>query len=623
MGSKAPPLEMEIQLSVVEDLGIKLYGYLPPVISEMVANAWDADATKVDVALPDEDSNQDFKIVVSDDGHGMLYEEIGEKYILVGRKRRDEAGGERTPGGRRPMGRKGIGKLSTFGVANTVEIETVRGGERSSFKMDLEELRKCAKNAGKYLPEVTAAKEKTDLGDGTTVTISNLKRKTPVNIQSVTRSIAKNFSAIGGGFEVLINGKAITRADKLTKEDMEHTWKVDDLIQDGKPDWRVTGWIGATRDPLNEEDRGIAILARKKLIQRPTLFDIKSGEYSYSCLTGEITAEFFDMEEDLVSTNRRSLIWETDEGEALKAWGNKRLRGIAEELAEKRETRNEEELMKDAKLRAWTDSLESPEKPVAKKLIKTVTADNGLDNLQRLELMNFVRNSIDHQVFMGMVAGLDESPKSADLLNMFKQWNVIENRGMFRIVRGRLRAIEQLEKHIKENTRDVPTVHDYFKQWPWILYPTLGHWSEEVPYSKLLREQFPDDQLDEPDRRMDFVSIGAGDTIYVAELKRPGYSAKMSDFDQITEYVGFVEEKLGNAPDRRYRTVSGYLIVGKVESKRAIPSRIKQAASARIYVKTYSDLVAVAKRLHTQKLEMFPLTGTAQIRPRGHTRNDL
>ena len=599
MGSKAP-LEMEIQLLAVEDLGIKLYGYLPSVISEIVANAWDADATKVDVVLPHEASNQDFKIVVSDDGHGMSYEEIGEKYILVGRKRRDEAGGEKTPGGRRPMGRKGIGKLSTFGVANTVEIETVRGGERSSFKMDLEELRKCAKNARKYLPEVTAAKEKTDLGDGTTVTLSNLKRKTPVNTQSVRRSIAKNFSAIGGGFEVLVNGKAITHADKLTKEDMEHTWKVDDLIQDGKPDWRVTGWIGATRDPLNEEDRGIAILARKKLIQRPTFFDIKSGEYSYSCLTGEITAEFLDMEEDLVSTNRRSLMWETDEGEALKAWGNKRLRGIAEKLAEKKKTRNEEELMKDAKLRAWTDSLESPEKPVAQKLIKTMTADNGLDNLQRLELMNFVRNSIDHQVFMGMVAGLDESSKSADLPNMFKQWNVIENREMIRIVRGRLRAIEQMEKYIKDSAKEVPAMHDYFKKWPWILDPTWAHWHDEVHYSKLLREEFPDTKLDEPDRRIGFMSIGVGDTIYVIELKSPRYAVRVEDFNQMTEHIAFVAEKLESTLNRRYRTVSGYLIVGKVGSERSIRFRMEQAESTRIYVKTYSDLVTVAKRLHAQ-----------------------
>ena len=601
MGSGVPPLEMEIQLSVVEDLGIKLYGYLPPVISEIVANAWDADAKKVDVTLPGKASSSDFEIVVRDDGHGMSYEEIREKYLLVGRKRRDEAGGEKTPEGRLPMGRKGIGKLSTFGVANTVEIDTIRGGERSSFRMELEELRKCAKDVGKYLPEVIAAKEKTDLKNGTTVTLSNLKRKTPVNVQSVTRSIAKNFSAIGEGFEVLVNGKPITHVDKLTKEDMEHTWPVDDLIRDGKPDWRVTGWIGATRDPLNEEDRGIAILARKKLIQRPTFFDIKGGEkYSYSYMTGEITAEFFDMGEDLVSTNRRSVIWETDEGEALKEWGNKKLRGIAEDLAEKKKTRNEGELMKDAKLRDWMASLESPEKPVAKKLIKIITADNRLDNLQRLELMNFVRNSIDHQVFMGMVANLDESPESVDLLNMFKQWNVIENREMSRIVRGRLCAIEQLEKYIKNNAKEVPTMHDYFKKWPWILDPTLAHWSEEVPYSKLLRERFSDEKLDEPDRRIDFISFGVGDTIHVIELKRPKYSVKMKDFDQITDYVGFVEEKLGNAPGQRYRTVSGYLIVGKVDSKRAIQSRMKQAESARIYVKTYSDLVTVAKRLHAE-----------------------
>ena len=601
MNSAVPPLEMEIQLSVVEDLGIKLYGYLPPVISEIVANAWDADAKKVSVALPDETSNSDFKIVIRDDGHGMSYEEIGKKYLLVGRKRRDEVGGEKTPGGRRPMGRKGIGKLSTFGVANTVEIETVCGGERSSFRMELEELRKCAKNTGKYQPEVTAVRKKTKLKDGTTVTLSNLKRKTPVNIQSVIRSIAKNFSAIGDGFEVSVNGKAITHVDKLTKEDMEYTWPVNDLIRAGKPGWRVTGWIGATQEPLNEEDRGIAILARKKLIQRPTFFDIKSGEkYSYSYLTGEITAEFFDMEEDLVSTNRRSLIWETDEGEALKAWGNKKLRSIAEELTEKKKSRNEKELMKDADLRAWMDSLESPEKPVAKKLVKIITADNRLDNPQRLELMTFVRNSIDHLVFMGMVADLDESPKSVDLLSMFKQWNVIENREIARIVGGRLRAIEQLEKYIKDNAKEVPTMHDYFKKWPWILDPTWAHWHDEAYYSKLLREEFPDKKLDEPNRRIDFISIGVGDTLHVIELKRPRYAAKVRDFNQITEYVAFVAENLGNTPNRRYRTVSGYLIVGKVGSERSIQYHMKQAESTRIYVKTYSDLVTVAKRLHAE-----------------------
>ena len=592
---------MEIQLSVVEDLGIKLYGYLPPVISEIIANAWDADAKKVDVVLPDKTTNSDFKIVVRDDGHGMSYEEIRKKYLLVGRKRRDEAGGEKTPSGRRPMGRKGIGKLSTFGVANTVEIDTVRSKELSSFKMDLEDLRKCAKNTGKYRPKTTAVKEKTDLKDGTTVTLSNLKRKTPIDIQSVRRSIAKNFSAIGKEFKVLVNGKAITRADKLTNKDMEHTWKVNELIGDGKPDWRVTGWIGATRDPLDEEDRGISILARKKLIQGPTFFDIKSGEkYSYSYLTGEITAEFFDMGEDLVSTNRRSLIWGTDEGEALKAWGNKKLRSIAEELVEKKKTQNEKELLKDPDLCAWLASLESPEKPVAKRLFNIIAADNRLDPSQRLELMSFVRNSIDHEVFISMVADLDESPKSVDLLNVFKQWNVIENREIARIVRGRLRAIEQLEKYIKDNAKEVPTMHDYFKKWPWILDPTWAHWNDEVYYSKLLREEFPDEKLDGPDRRIDFISIGVGDTIHVIELKRPGYAAKVKDFDQITEYVAFVLENLGNTPSRGYRTVSGYLIVGKVGSERSIRSRMEQAESARIYVKTYSDLVTVAKRLHAE-----------------------
>ena len=46
------PLVIKIELPVIEDLGIKLHGKLPPVISEMVANSWDADAKRVEITLP-------------------------------------------------------------------------------------------------------------------------------------------------------------------------------------------------------------------------------------------------------------------------------------------------------------------------------------------------------------------------------------------------------------------------------------------------------------------------------------------------------------------------------------------------------------------------------------------
>ena len=45
------PYEMHLSLNVLEHLGLNLYSNVPSVLSEVVANAWDADATSVGVTL--------------------------------------------------------------------------------------------------------------------------------------------------------------------------------------------------------------------------------------------------------------------------------------------------------------------------------------------------------------------------------------------------------------------------------------------------------------------------------------------------------------------------------------------------------------------------------------------
>lgn len=46
-------LEMRFDPNVITHLGIQMYSTLPPVISELVSNAYDADATRVVVRLND------------------------------------------------------------------------------------------------------------------------------------------------------------------------------------------------------------------------------------------------------------------------------------------------------------------------------------------------------------------------------------------------------------------------------------------------------------------------------------------------------------------------------------------------------------------------------------------
>jgi len=103
---------MTISLNALEHLGINLYSNIPAVLSEIVANAWDADAKSVKITI----NKAEEKIIIEDDGVGMNRNEVIDRFLTVGFKRR-EILGELTAAGRKPMGRKGIGKLSIFSVA--------------------------------------------------------------------------------------------------------------------------------------------------------------------------------------------------------------------------------------------------------------------------------------------------------------------------------------------------------------------------------------------------------------------------------------------------------------------------------------------------------------------------
>ena len=46
-----PKFQMSINLQVLNHLGLNLYSNTSAVLSEVIANAWDADATKVNIQI--------------------------------------------------------------------------------------------------------------------------------------------------------------------------------------------------------------------------------------------------------------------------------------------------------------------------------------------------------------------------------------------------------------------------------------------------------------------------------------------------------------------------------------------------------------------------------------------
>ena len=144
-----PTYRMQISLNALEHLGLNLYSNVPAVLSEAVANAWDADAQQIRIAFKMDEGC----IEIQDDGLGMTQAEVNDRFLNADFRRRKTMPG-RTPRGRAPMGRKGIGKLSLFSIAHQVEVHTVKEGESSAFRMSLPDMRRSIEQEQEaYFPE--------------------------------------------------------------------------------------------------------------------------------------------------------------------------------------------------------------------------------------------------------------------------------------------------------------------------------------------------------------------------------------------------------------------------------------------------------------------------------------
>lgn len=226
-----PPFSLTISLNVLEHLGINLYSNVPAVLSEIVANAWDADADEVHVTWDREND----RIVMQDTGVGMTPEEVNRCFLTVGYRRRDEQPGV-TGKGRHPMGRKGIGKLSLFSIAGCIEIETVKDGQKSAFRMRLEDIRQRIEQSGgegTYNPE-TLPVESINFERGTRIVLTELrKRQTIRTTLALKRRLARRFSIIGAAdrFRIFVDEEEVTPGDRDYYDKVQYLWTYGDRTE--------------------------------------------------------------------------------------------------------------------------------------------------------------------------------------------------------------------------------------------------------------------------------------------------------------------------------------------------------------------------------------------------------
>jgi hypothetical protein len=104
-------------------------------LTELVANAWDAGATQVEILIP-EDYQQ--KLVVSDNGTGLSKEQFEQRWMKLGYNRLKHQGKNvlfppGVKGKRLAYGRNGVGRHGLLCFGNEYTVITCEGGKASQF----------------------------------------------------------------------------------------------------------------------------------------------------------------------------------------------------------------------------------------------------------------------------------------------------------------------------------------------------------------------------------------------------------------------------------------------------------------------------------------------------------
>ena len=626
-----PPYRMEFDVGTIKHLGLQMYSTLPPVIGELVANGWDANATCVDIVIPDNPLDpDDSEVIISDNGIGMSDEDIRTKYVITGRDRREAEGSDETPEPlkRKVMGRKGIGKFSSFGIAREIEIESVKAGETSRLKMNYDAMLEEAATRSIEFPALAPTG---NVSKGTRVT---LRKFTKFNSRSIPiirlrRGLARRFSVIGGthDFEVVINGSPISPEERDLQAFLDkdadgklYIWPYENVKIEEDEDWTVSGWIGAldrTTPDLDGIDRGIVLMARGKLVQEPFVFEAVVGQqYALSYIIGELHVEFVDAAEDTIGTNRNTLVWDIDANAALRQWGRDEVNKIAREWARKRSKDNlrsleQNELYQDFKRKADATGGNARALKLGDQLVRQTIEKNTTASEDELKsTIQTTLNFLEFDAFLDIASDLVEADlyDTGKILNLFREWQVIEAMEMARVTEGRITTIEKLQNLIDTDALEVPTLHNFLKEFPWVIDPRWTMVDDEVSYSKLLRDKFPDSpKLEEGNKRIDFLCVGESANLVVVEIKRPGHIASTEQLNQIETYVSFVRDRISRSsdPDLGYETATGYLLCGNLADSPYVREKKKNLAAAGIYVRMYSELLMMAQRVHKEFISRY------------------
>ena len=626
--------EMSLDLNVLNHLGINLYTKIPAVLSEAVANAYDADATEVNIVIEGQ------SVTISDNGTGMSNEDVNGHFLTVGYQKRKDV--QRTPiFGRKPMGRKGIGKLSLFSIANIIEVQTYNGTTKDAFIINVQELKEFIskkENSKQHKSYEPTPIEPTITSKGTYIKLTEIrKNRTLSNISKIRTELSRRFDIMGEDFTVKVNGTPLSLEDRKYFEYVSKIYTYGELNFDPakackklvygvekrngkiKEGYSISGWIGFVDSPGNlKSDDGddnvnkIYLFCRGKMGQEDILSSLKNSSHYNQYLVGVINVDFFDLdgedsESDKATTSRENFNQESEEYKLLSEFLLSEIKFIGNDWNGIKEDEGVKKAIGvEPAIEDWYKKLGPDEKKVAKKVLgninKTVTNDKERKEITKYGILAFEK--LRYAKNLSLIENMSASALS-ELGGILSGIDELEATLYYQIVKTRLDVLNKF-KEIASQEADAleKVIQEYLFKHLWLLDPAwerpTSNEEMEITFKKLF-DQHTNLTEKERNARLDICFKSFAGKLVIVELKRYNRELSLGELvDQVGKYKSATEKCLASQGARNHFEIIvtlGQFVDGdsSLEKRKSVDGILKNLNARIVY---YDELISGAQQAY-------------------------
>ena len=587
--------QLTFEIAIIEHLGLNLYSEVHSAISELIANAYDAEATEVTIIMPLGVSLglEGQQIIVKDNGHGMTYEECRDNFLRIGRNRRRKSSKSKY-NLRKVIGKKGIGKLAGFGIADQLHISTFANFKNTEFILNLDDIRNAKTQKPKhelhddldtddtrvYKPELKKVEVLGETEKGTTIILSKIRHLDPIDVNDFLSRLSRKFAIFGDDFRVTLID-ANSREEYLVEKYHLPTqfrfpddgWGISRISTVTMGSQEIKYWIGFTRATIKSDSlKGISVIANGKSVQEPFLFHLTGGvegQFGLQYMTGEVIADWLDEGAvDVIASDRSSVRWSNPDAARLIDWGKQKIKDCLKEWAKLRSQETLLDISKNSpEIQKEIESYSGPARIELEQVVERVaTIISHVSEERSKEVIGSIVTAYRHDHVRQVLVKVIEGYGGVDLFGeALAEWDLIDAVLTFQELSVKLTALRTLKVLVLGRATEVKSksgnlsLHEHLAKHPWLIDPMFSDMEHERSVEKFLLERYGKEPDEEQKDRFDFILLhDKSPRIRLIEIKSAKDPIDIRGLNKLMSYHGRIKKEESRKGNQNFKSIVIY-----------------------------------------------------------------